>query len=206
MKKITNKYTTDDPYFDKQHGVLKNKLGIIDQEELDHIESQALLNAYESTALEYSETHTFSEGDICNLHKIFLGEIYKWAGEYRVVDISSEEIRWCHAAFIESEMKKLNNLLSDLTPFTPHLSRAQIVDRTAKIQGELIVIHPFRDGNGRVARLLTDLLLMQAETVPMQRESFYDESFRQEYYTAIKEVWANVDYARLICLFDRLLP
>lgn len=97
-----------------------------------------------------------------DLHKLFLGEIFEWAGKYRIVDISSPQIRWCHAQFIESELERYSKLLSELTPFSPDLSREEIINRLVKVHGELIVIHPFRDGNGRTTRLLCDLLLGQA--------------------------------------------
>lgn len=202
---MSDKYGKEDPLFDEKHGVLKNKPGITNQEELDYVESQALLKAYEQSALHYLETHVFTENDIRYLHKLFLGEIYEWAGEYRTIDISSEDIRWCHAAFIESEMKRFDKMLKDLTPFTPDLSRAGILENIAQIQGELIVIHPFRDGNGRIARLLTDLLLMQTQLEPMGKDFFYDDKIRQEYYSAIREVWSLRDYKKLIRFLDRFL-
>ncbi|MBF0551970.1 MAG: hypothetical protein HQK60_15730 [Deltaproteobacteria bacterium] len=74
------KYEIDDPLFDQEHGVLKNKLGITDNEELQKIETQHLVEAYEQAALAYSERHAFTEQDIRYLHKLFLGEIYDWAG------------------------------------------------------------------------------------------------------------------------------
>ena len=64
---------------------------------------------------------------------------------------------------IEPEMKRFEEILEELTPLTHDLSRNKLLESLAKIQGELIVIHPFRDGNGRIARLLGDLLLMQAQ-------------------------------------------
>ena len=128
-----------------------------------------------------------------------------WASKYRTVDISSEDIRWCHARFIESEMKRFDKLLKSLTPFTPDLSQTEILTRIAQMHGELIIIHPFRDGNGRVIRLLSDLLLMQAEIETMAKNSLYDDSFRQEYHQAIKEVWAKADYKRLVKLLAGLI-
>ncbi len=135
-----------------------------------------------------------------------MGKIFEWAGSYRTVDLSSGDIRWCHAKYIPNEMEKFSQLLQSLSPFTPELSKDELLHRLAGIHGELIAIHPFRDGNGRVTRLFCDLLLMQAEKEPFGQKPFEDETVRNEYFAAVKRVWSQKDYVELIRLFDRLLP
>ncbi len=201
-----DKYEADDPDFDVEHGVLKNKLAITDARALEHAENQALISAYDQAALSYTETHAFTSDDVRNLHRIFLGDIFDWAGEYRNIDISSPGIRWCHARFIDAEMAKFNGRLAKLTPFSPDMSREEILSRSAEIHGELIMIHPFREGNGRTGRLLGDLLLMQAETLPMELTELDDTEIREEYFAAIRDVWTRADYTRLIRIFDLLVP
>jgi cell filamentation protein len=112
-----NKYQTNDSNFDKNHNVLHNKLGIIDPAELEYHENEALISAYDYAALHYSDKHCFTSKDICNLHKLFLGNIFDWAGKYRQVDISSEKIHWCHALHIATEMQNYEKRLTRLTPF-----------------------------------------------------------------------------------------
>lgn len=112
----------------------------------------------------YSEKHHFTDQDVRTIHKWFLGDIYIWAGTYRSVDLSSENIRYCHAKYIHNSMKSFGVMLAETTPsFSPLWPKDEILKRLAKIHGELIIIHPFRDGNGRTTRLLCNLLLMQAE-------------------------------------------
>ena len=202
---MSEKYNTNDPAFDEKHGVLKNKLNISNQKKLNFIEGQALIEAYENSITTYSEDHIFCELDVLNLHKLFLKDIFDWAGEYRTVDISSEDIRWCHSQFIKTEMKRYSKTLSSLTPFKKSLTRNEIIRRLSKIHGELIVIHPFRDGNGRVTRLLCDLLFMQADYEPIQKDIFYNKNKLVEYYAAIRSVWQEVDYTKLIKIFDELI-
>jgi len=206
MTKASNKYSANDPAFAAKHGVMKNKLGLTDETALQQAESIALIVAYEDAALGYSENHCFSVGDVCQLHKLFLGNIYEWAGEYRNIDISSPGIRWCHAKFIEKEMSRLNALLQDATPLSPHLSREEIITEVAKVHGEYIVIHPFRDGNGRTGRMLANLMLMQAEMPPFSMEVFDSAEIQEKYLAAIRDVWAKEDYAKLIKLFEVLVP
>lgn len=104
-----------------------------------------------------------------------------------------------------SEMARFGARLSALTPFTPDMDRPTLLARLAELHGELVMIHPFRDGNGRVTRLLGDLLLMQAEHPPIQMGAFNDEEIRKEYHASIREVWTRVQYDRLIALLDRLV-
>lgn len=203
--KTSGKYTAQDHYFDEKYGVLRNKLKLTSPIKLELRENEALILAYDQAATTYTESHVFSSQDVCILHKLFLGEIYDWAGVYRTVDISSAGIRWCHADFVAGEMRRLDELLAKLTPFAPEMSEEEIVERIAQIHGELIMIHPFRDGNGRVTRLLCDLLLMQAGHTPTQHELFYDESLRSKYHKAIRSVWRKASYEELIAFLRPLI-
>jgi len=206
MTNVSNKYGANDPAFDVKHGVLKNKLGLTDEQALLQAESAALIAVYDKAAMSYSETHRFTVDDICRLHKMFLGGIFEWAGTYRNIDISSPGIRWCHAKFIESEMARFDGLIREATPLSPHLLRAEIISKVAEIHGELIAIHPFRDGNGRTARMLANLMLMQAELPPFRMEAFESAEIQEKYFTAIRDVWAKADYAKLTALFAALVP
>jgi len=102
-------------------------------------------------------------------------------------------------------MEEYSKRLSSLTPLNPNLSRKKILEKLAGLHGELIVIRPFRDGNGRVTRLLCDLLLMQAEIEPIQKGAFYDKTLKQKYFQAIQKIWSNKDYQPLVTLLDSLV-
>ncbi|MBI9047718.1 MAG: Fic family protein, partial [Anaerolineaceae bacterium] len=124
---------------------------------------------------------------------------------YRTVDLSSEDIRYCHAAYREGNIKEFSKELARMTPFSPDLAPEEILSRLAKIHGELIIIHPFRDGNGRLTRLLCDLLLMQADYRPMRTSEFYNEAFVAKYHEAIQEMWRTADHSKLVRLFEPLV-
>jgi len=76
--------------------------------------------------------------------------------------------------------------------------------RLAELHGELIAVHPFRDGNGRTVRLFCDLLLMQAGIAPIKLGAFKKQKTREEYFAAIQSILNKVDYQPLACLLDRL--
>ena len=71
--------------------VLKNKLGIIEPAEMDKVEAEALIKATDALFREYDADHQFCADDICHMHKVWLGDIYEWAGQYRSVNISKDD-------------------------------------------------------------------------------------------------------------------
>ena len=63
--------------------VLRNKLGIKRKREMDRTEAEALQIAIDKFLAMYDRKHRFTERDIKRMHKIWLGKIYEWAGEYK---------------------------------------------------------------------------------------------------------------------------
>lgn len=164
-----------------------------------------MLRAYHAAAKEYSETHIFTADDVCILHNLCFDTIYEWAGTYRNVDLMSGDIRWCHAMYIQQEMTRFTSLLSEWTPFKPGLHRLEVVEQLVRIHGDLILIHPFRDGNGRVTRLLCDLLLMQSNRKPLEQRWHAIQDIQKRYYAAIRDIWVKADYTNLMVLFENLM-
>ncbi len=202
---MSDKYNTADKYFDSEKDILKNLLKITDSKELEITETQHLVKAYETLTDEFIDNRKIESADIQYIHKTFLGSIYEWAGKYRDVDISSADIRWCHAKFIPSQMDELDKLLLTHTPFTEKLTRKGVIQKLSEIHGELIIIHPFRDGNGRVTRLVCDLLLMQSGRLPIDRNLLESDEGKEKYFKAIKSIWNEKNYDLLISLFDQLI-
>jgi Fic family protein len=94
-------------------------------------------------------------------------------------------------------MSALENFLHDRPERTPTLIKAAL----AHVQFE--TIHPFRDGNGRVGRLLIPLLFF-AEGVlrePLLYLSLYFKERRTEYYDLLNRVRTEGDWERWITFF-----
>jgi cell filamentation protein len=142
--------------------VLRNLLGITRVRDIEEVESRALDLAQDVALERFSADHRFTAKDICALHWMWLGSIYSWAGKYRSVNVSKAGFQFAHAPLIENLMSALEQ--DSLRQHTPcHKSNdAEVSAALAEVHGELILIHPFRDGNGRLARLLTLLMALQA--------------------------------------------
>src|SRR3989337_4233520 len=63
--------------------VLKNKLGITNPDEMDKSEKKEQLHAMDELTDLFNRDYRFTASDICKMHKMWLGNIYEWAGKYR---------------------------------------------------------------------------------------------------------------------------
>lgn len=78
-----------DIYLQDNSSVLKNKLGITDESELDVAESGM---ARTNMSLLYNSGFSdFSPQGFCDIHKKLFGDVYEWAGEYRSINIQKRE-------------------------------------------------------------------------------------------------------------------
>jgi len=142
--------------------VLKNRLGIKSAQEMDVAEARALERAMSNFIGSYGERHRFTAADLSALHKNWLGEIYEWAGKYRQVNISKNDFPFAAAAQVPKLMSFFEReVLQRNTPCN-FKERAEIIRALAKTHVELVLIHPFREGNGRLARILSTLTALQA--------------------------------------------
>jgi cell filamentation protein len=165
--------------------VLKNLLRIKRKREMDQVEAQEQLRALNELIAIYDERHRFTAQDVCNIHRFWLGPIYAWAGRYRRVNVSRGRFPFAAAGQIPRLMAELEK--GPLRQFTP--CRFRSLDQTARalavIHTELMLIHPFRDGNGRVGRMLAILMALQARLPPLNFGSIRGRR-RQEYFAAVR--------------------
>ena len=87
-----------------------------------------------------------------------------------MVELSKGGFCWPPAHLVASNMERFEaGLLREHTPCRP-AELLQVAQRMAEVHAELLLIHPFREGNGRLARWLADLMALQAGYVaPLYR-------------------------------------
>lgn len=75
--------------------------------------------------------------------------------------------------------------------------------QTAVVHAQFELLHPFRDGNGRIGRILIPLFLFQKKVLsePMFYLSEYLENHREEYYDHLKGISARNDWDSWIKFF-----
>ncbi|MFN0157088.1 MAG: Fic/DOC family protein [Bacteroidota bacterium] len=142
--------------------VLKNKLGITSLSKMDDEEIIAYQKAAEKFANTFASDHRFTAEDVKAIHTEIFGKLYDWAGEYRNKDLSKDGFMFMRAIFIAEQMEAFSHdILEKHTPAEAG-ARDQLTLLLAQIHVELILIHPFREGNGRAIRLLIHLIAQQA--------------------------------------------
>jgi cell filamentation protein len=183
--------------------VLRNIPGIVSKSEMDRVEFDALVRA-QNTYLEIVGPETcFTAGIIRDMHRCWLGKIYSWAGEYRTVELQKGSFLWPPAYLVARNMDAFEaDTLRRNTPCRPG-TVLEVAHRIAEVHAEFLLIHPFRDGNGRLARWLADLMAMQAG-LPAPEYTFEgrkQKQSRDRYLAAVTRGYVQ-DYEPLADFFD----
>ncbi len=165
--------------------VLKNKLGIKSPKEMDDAEARALERVMVELVGTYDEQRRFTASDIRDIHRRWLGEIYEWAGEYRQVNVSKEDFPFAAASRVPSLMDEFERgALARHTPCN-YKGKVDVSCALAETHVELVLIHPFREGNGRLARMFSILMALQAGLPPLDFSLIAEEK-KQAYFAAIQ--------------------
>jgi len=183
--------------------VLKNLLGIKRKREMDRLEGLEQLRALGELIKVYGKSHRFTAADICRIHGIWLKNIYPWAGKYRQVNFTKNNFPFAAARQVSRLMEDLEK--GPLREFTP--CKFDTIEKTiealAAVHTELVLIHPFRDGNGRVARLLATLMALQAELPPLDFGSL--KGYRRKAYFAAIRAGMDRDYQPMEDVFSGVI-
>lgn len=164
--------------------VLANTLGIASVRDIQQAESVALLSVTESLVLKLTDRHRFTASDLCSFHRWWLGGIYNWAGQYRQVNIGKAGFQFASAHLVPQLMADFErDVLSIHTPCRG-MDLARLTQALAHVHAEFILIHPFREGNGRLARLLNTMMAFQAGYPALDYGGIRGRK-KQEYIAAI---------------------
>lgn len=172
--------------------VLQNLLGITDLAEMNKVEARLLKELY-FYVFDHFPAELTSQL-LCKWHYIWLGNVYDWAGQYRTVDMSKPNIRFASPMQIPRLITDFEQVYLTRFNLLPSLSRAQQISYLAKAHVEFILLHPFREGNGRVARLMLDVMAVKAGAQPLDY-SLWDQ-YKEFYFRAIQAGLAE-DYQHI---------
>lgn len=149
--------------------------------QLDDAEAQNILKAYIKYTLNPTafKKVTFDLSFFRKLHKEMLSDVWSWAGEFRTTQTSiGVEANMIH--------QRLYQLQDDLKYWE---SEWDYRDAATRLHHTLVKIHPFPNGNGRWARLATDLWLLKMGYPSISWGGNITEvsDARSAYITALKE-------------------
>lgn len=140
--------------------VLKNKFDIKDEKKLDEVESA--LASTNMMALYDSGFSDFSPNGVCEIHRIIFGDIYDWAGKYRLINVQKREpllagksVWYSNWENIDEDLNTAWNNISKVD--WKSLSHEKFTKSIAHLFPAIWQVHPFREGNTRTIVMLIAL-------------------------------------------------
>lgn len=159
-----------------------------------HISTQGQLNEWEHQNILEGQEWAFSRRRknlltiefMQSLHKRMFGNTWRWAGTLRTTEknigVAPEHIA-----------VRLKDLCDDVATQLEHRS-FPIREIAARFHHRLVHIHPFPNGNGRFARVMTDLLLVENDERPFtwgEGDLVAAGEVRDRYIAALREADAR---------------
>ena len=151
-----------DLYLIENSTVLKNRLGITDEKELDLAEAE--LSRANMMLLYEKGFHDFSSGGFCFIHKFLFGDVYEWAGEYRKINIQKREALLAGKSVWYSNVTEIGRDLDNAFQAIHQvkwqaLSKDDFAEQVARHFPALWQVHPFREGNTRTTVMLMNFFV-----------------------------------------------
>ncbi len=175
--------------------VLEDGITIGGKRLIDHLEAIGHSDAY-NYLYDLVKKADITQDDILRLHHLFYFRIDEAkAGEYR-----TERAYITGSKYPLPVPQELPNLLDQMVVALRQLRKEKHpVEVAALAHKEFVFIHPFVDGNGRVARLLMNLILLQEGF----EIALIPPIMRNEYIRSLEK--AHVDEADFLQLIARMV-
>lgn len=149
-----------DLYLIESSKVLKNRLGITNEKELDLAEAE--LSRANMMLLYEKGFNDFSSIGFCSVHRILFGDVYEWAGQYRKINIQKREsllagrsVWYSNCSDIGKDLDAAWNEIQRIE--WDKLSREDFARKMAMLFPALWQVHPFREGNTRTMVMIMTL-------------------------------------------------
>ncbi len=195
-------YEREWDWISSDDGIPFNWAGCLDRDEISRREDEGVQRAMEFVIrlLQRDQPVPISGLLVQQIHVELMGTIYPFAGSWRTVSLHKGDgpTKWplpvCGIAPIMEVLER------DVFCKTPVVSDddEEVFATVAEVMGELIALHPFREGNGRTSFIVGNLLLMQNGLLPM---SAYDRrGDESRYYSACERARIYKDYEGLTSL------
>lgn len=137
---------------------------------------------------------------IRRIHEAMLGDIYPWAGKWRTVSLHKGEgsTKWpLPVTGMEPVMLAFEQVVLSRTPFLSE-DDDELFSFVGEFMGEFLALHPFREGNGRTAFILAEMILLQNDLLPLDDYNRKRDELR--YFAACEDARLKKDYTALASL------
>ncbi len=126
------------------------------------------------------------------LHQEMFGNVWEWAGKFRTTELSIG----IKAYQIPTALKEL---VDDINYWDKHKT-FDIYEISARLHHKAVQIHPFKNGNGRWSRMLSNIYLHQNGSMPIkwQKNLLSKENPKRDKYIQALKSADKGDYAMLI--------
>ena len=128
---------------------IDNKLGITDSFKLaneeERISKKKAIDLFQTDFLNELKPGSFEA--LVKIHRHLFEDIYEFAGQLRTVNIAKGNFRFAPAIYLNEALKSIEKM--------PQSTCDEIIEKYV----EMNIAHPFREGNGRSARIWLDLIL-----------------------------------------------
>ena len=152
-------YEWDSKYCYPNSFILINKLGIKEKGQLNEAERKiSALRIYDLKKLPVKGSFDLKHLQV--IHRFIFRDIYPWAGQLRTVNIAKGN-QFCNCMYIESGSQPTFDKLRN-EDYLIGTAQDDICEKLAYYIGEINVIHPFREGNGRTQRVFIESLAQVA--------------------------------------------
>ena len=181
--------------------ILPNKLDLTDSKQIEREEYRGFLRAELKFESEIENIETFDWHLITAIHHTAFEHLYEFAGKLRKVNISKDGFLFPTALYLGKTIQNfeeefLNTIPKQIT------DENQLVAITAPIHAELLFINPFREGNGRTARLFINLIAVKHGYEPFDFD-WIRENRMEEYIISVQSA-AEKNYRPMKDLFTQL--
>jgi cell filamentation protein len=194
------KYSTSGD--EKETDVLPNLLNYSTIEEIEDAELEGFYIAQNFFIDKLSDKTKFTNRLLYKIHKVAFGHLYPFAGKLRTVNISKNGFLFPSAMALPNAMLEFEK--SFLAPLNKDFnSKKELIVAIAKAHAELLYIHPFREGNGRTARLLAYLVYL-SKTGDLLHFSNVLSLKKERYISAVQQA-ASLQYSMMVELFEEMI-
>jgi len=169
-----------------------------------------LLPIYYYTALKKAcrtiYTQRIDKEMLCAIHELVKkgAPHYIQAGRYRTKQnwIGPEGCKKEQAFFFPPSPKTMRSAMQNLLQYCEKKEK-DLLTQIAIIIAQFLIIHPFRDGNGRVARILIPLLLYQKKILPYPLLFFsrYLKDHRVKYFQNLFDITGKDKWEQWVQFF-----